>query len=138
MKVSYRRIEEVVANIAAVKILVPVNYGEDDMPNDFPHRHGDMWDVTINADTGQIRDWPAGVEHKLHMKVTDCGTYTLLGDDGRALFCIEQDYVPHGVVPGEYGDYVILDIGPDGVIRNWPKAFNLDRDSWPGLFIEED
>ena len=32
---------------------------------------------------------------------------------------IVQDYVPHGVVPGEYGDYVILKIDK-GRIVNWP------------------
>jgi hypothetical protein len=30
-----------------------------------------------------------------------------------------QDYVPHEIVPGEYGDYVELEINSDGAIDNW-------------------
>lgn len=138
MQVTFKRVEEVTTNIATVKIELPVQYGDEDMPSNFPHRYKDLWCVAINADTGQIRNWPAGVEHKLHMKVTDGGTYTLLDDDGAEISHIEQDYVPHGVIPGDYGDYVILDIGPDGVIRNWPKKFDLSRDSWPGITHDQD
>jgi hypothetical protein len=34
---------------------------------------------------------------------------------------IEQNYVPHGLIPGEYGDYVSLKINEQGIITNWPK-----------------
>ena len=138
MRVAFNRVESVTTNIVAVRIALPVKYGEEDMPNNFPYRHGDMWSVVINADTGQISNWPAGVAHKLHMKVTDGGTYELLNIDGRVVLAIEENYVPHGVIPGEYGDYVILDIGPDGVIRNWPKRFDLSRDPWPGMSHDQD
>ena len=36
-----------------------------------------------------------------------------------------QDYVPHGLVPGEWGDYVHLKIDATGKITNWPTKISL-------------
>ena len=33
----------------------------------------------------------------------------------------EDDYVPNAVIPGEWGDYIDLQIAADGTITNWPK-----------------
>ena len=49
------------------------------------------------------------------MKVVDMGTYRAIVGE------VVEDYVPHGVIPGEYGDYVDFDIDENGVITNWPK-----------------
>ena len=112
-------------DIRLIKLSLPVRYDDDDMPFDFPFRTGDLWEVTVDIDTGKIQEWPEGVEHDLSMKVCDCGTYALyeICENGtpRHVACIEEDYVPHGVVPGKYGDYVELDIKGDGTIANWPK-----------------
>jgi siroheme synthase len=75
----------------------------------------------------QLREngWPQGVEGRFYMKVVDEGTYTLInlqGDTRTVVACKQGDYVPHGVVPGEYGDYVHLKINGHGVITNWPKS----------------
>jgi phosphoribosylformylglycinamidine (FGAM) synthase PurS component len=59
------------------------------------------------------------------MKVRDRGSYTLLDPQMQTIAKIEQDYVPHGVIPGSYGDYIELDIDANGKIRNWPKSFDL-------------
>lgn len=104
-------------NITHVKVCLPVRYGEEDIPNNAPMRQGDMWNATINIGTGQIEAWPKGETLDLHMKVCDSGIYQLL--DGEHVISEMQDYVPHGVIPGEYGDYVVLDIDSDGVIQNW-------------------
>jgi len=118
MKIRARIPREI--NIQFVFVRVPVRYGEDDMPKSFPGRMGDMWEARINIDTGWIQHWPQGVAHKLHMKVCDQGCYELQDENQRTIASIDRDYVPSWI-PGEYGDYIIFDIGPDGVIKNWDK-----------------
>ena len=34
---------------------------------------------------------------------------------------LHHEYVPLGVVPGAYDDYVSLCIDENGIIANWPK-----------------
>lgn len=113
--------------IAYVRISVPVRYEEEDIPNDFPLRVGDTWSASVDMDTGKIHGWPIGKAGSLEMKVCDEGTYTLYGKDGNLMATREQDYVPHGVVPGEYGDYIKLEINADGIITNWRKAPNIEQ-----------
>lgn len=108
-------------DIRSVVLNLPVRYDDEDMPYDFPHRDGDVWCVEVLVDSGQILDWPDDVEHDLYMKVTDSGSYELRDAGGNGLAGIHQDYVPHGLVPGEWGDYVHLKIGGGGVITNWPE-----------------
>lgn len=105
-------------NVTHVRVSLPVRYEEEDIPNDAPMRSRDMWNATIELDTGYVLDWPKGKSLDLRMKVCDSGIYTLLDEDGRVVAEI-QDYVPHCVIPGEYGDYVELDIDSEGVIQNW-------------------
>lgn len=114
-------------DIAFVGVNVPVRYDEEDMPNDYPFRLGKTWDVLINADTGQIQGWPESYKEPLdlHMKVVDGGTYTLLNKDRQIIASVDQDYVPHGVIPGSYGDYIEFRIDGKGKILNWPKNFDL-------------
>ncbi len=118
MKAKVKTVQEV--GIKSVVINVPVRYEEEDIPNDFPFRQGEIWSAEVNIDTGQIQGWPKGEAKDLYMKVCDGGSYNLIGDQGQTV-ATRQDYVPHGVVPGEYGDYIDLKINADGVITNWPK-----------------
>lgn len=108
-------------NITHVLVNLPVRYDEEDIPNDFPLREGKMWNAKIEIDTGKIENWPVGQVGEFYMKVVDEGMYRLLDDKGAVVAAIEQDYVPHGVIPGEYGDYVDFNIDVGGVITNWPK-----------------
>ena len=107
--------------VSSILITVPVRFEEEDIPNDFPLRSVDVWEAKVAVDTGRIVGWPSGKTGDLYMKVCDEGTYTLLGLDGQVLAARRQEYVPHGIVPGEYGDYIDLKINADGVITNWPK-----------------
>lgn len=111
-------------NIRTIIVSLPVNYEEEDIPNDFPGRCGKNWTAAIDVDTGRIRSWPFGKSGDLYMKVTDGGSYKLISDDGR-LIAERNDYVPHGVIPGDYGDYVDLKINADGTITNWPKKMDF-------------
>lgn len=113
-------------DVPYVHVTLPVRYEEEDIPNDFPLRDGDTWAATIEIDTGRILEWPKGIEGKIgNMKVCDEGIYTLLDTDKNEIRTLES-YVPHGLIPGEYGDYVALDIGADGIIKNWPKNLSLN------------
>lgn len=126
MKFTVRR--TVTLDVKYVRLSVAVRYDDDDMPYDFPFRVNDLWDVTIDIDTGRILDWPQGVSHDLCMKVCDDGSYWLLSEDKSVVSAIENDYVPHSVIPGSYGDYIELDIDPTGLIRNWDP--DLEEDGW--------
>lgn len=119
MKLTIMR--PVTIEVDAIRCVVPVNYGTEDMPEDYPHRTCDTWDVTFDVETGQIRDWPEGVEPlDLHMKVVDGGMYYMLhGDDVVAR--MEEQYVPDYFPDVHYGDYIIFDIDGNGRITNWQQ-----------------
>lgn len=95
---------------------------DDDMPSDFPLLNDAKteWRAKVDIDTGVIEGWPQGEARKMFVKVCDAGIYTLLDAAGNELARLDG-YVPHGVVPGEYGDYVSLAIDETGRITNWPK-----------------
>ena len=131
MKTTIKVEKEV--DIKTVKMSVAVRYEEEDMPNDFPFRTGDMWSVEIDIDKGQILEWPEGVEHNLHMKVTDNGSYYLYDIYGDLVASIEDNYVPNGLIPGSYGDYIEMEIDANGIIKNWPK-----HPSFKDFFTDED
>jgi len=112
--------------VTQIRLSLPVRYAEEDISNDFPMRNRDTWNATVELDTGRILGWPQGIHGHVYMKVCDGGSYTLLDKDGKNIAEIECNYVPHGVVPGEYGDYIDLQIDATGTITNWPKKPNLD------------
>lgn len=119
MKVTVTKPVEI--DVKTIRISAAVRYEEEDMPNDFPFRKGDVWDITVDVETGKIKDWPEGVEYDLHMKVCDCGSYWLYDANGQMVGWIDENYVPNGIVPGSYGDYIEMQIAADGTITNWPK-----------------
>lgn len=97
-----------------------VNGVEDEDGSLIPCRLGDMWRPTINLETGQIEDWPEGTTASIHYKVCDAGVYTLLSESGEHV-ATKDGYVPSMLSPKDngFGDYIIMDIGADGVIENW-------------------
>ena len=92
-----------------------------------PCRNGDGWCPVIDLRTGQIEGWPAGTVADIHYKVCDDGDYSLLADDRRVIASIDG-YVPEILSPKSpgYGDYVIMNVGPDGVIA----GFRVVLDEW--------
>jgi hypothetical protein len=63
---------------------------------------------------------------KIHLKVCDNFTASLVDGNGQVIHEQDDGYVP-SFMPGEhFGDYVILDIDVDtGMILNWPKSPRL-------------
>jgi len=124
-------------DIRFVKINIHIRYlgdgDDDDVSPSFPLIQGSQWKATVDVDTGVIEGWPQGVIGDIHVKAADAGIYTLIDSDGNAV--AEKDgYVPNGLIPGEYGDYVDLEIDETGKITNWPRKpdfsdfFNEDDD----------
>jgi len=133
MKITItRRVTEEV-EVGSIYLKIPVEYEEEDIPNDFPFRTGDVWDISFTPD-GQIIGWAEeheewfaknqgnenmeGLVFNFQMKVCDAGHYEVRDSKGVALLVISDDYVPHSLIPGEFGDYVELDISSTGEILN--------------------
>ena len=113
MKIEIPTTKEI--DIRFVKIILPMRYGDEDVPYAFPLRTGDIWEALIDTDTGRIQNWPRGQSGRMATKVCDAGIYILLDADGREI-ARREDYVPHSLIPGKYGDYVDLNIDADGTI----------------------
>jgi len=105
-------------DVKYLSIALPVRYEDDDMPFDAPLRIANMWVATIILDEGRIKDWPQGSTLEFDMKVCDSGIYVLRDENCKEVARLE-DYVPHGILPGDYGDYVELKIDGTGKITNW-------------------
>lgn len=92
-----------------------------------PLRRGDLWCPTIELATGRVMDWPLGTVAKIHYKVCDEGQYWLTSSKHRAKY--RGDYVPDvlGVDGASYGDYVIMTVGADGIIKGWRGDIDLSE-----------
>lgn len=110
-----------------LEMYVNVRYEEEDIPNDAPFRSGDTWGGIIDLKEKRFIDWPEGKPLKIeYMKVCDEGTYKLF--DSKMLPIVERNgYVPNSLLPGDYGDYLSLDIDEKGNITNWLKGANLSN-----------
>lgn len=109
-----------------------VNGVEDVDGTLIPFRDGDRWCPTIRLADGLVLGWPAGMEARIHYKVCDDGNYQLR--DANHLLVAERldNYVPNDFLcHGDegYGDYIILDIGGDGIIKGWKRP-EVDADDW--------
>ena len=101
---------------------------DDDMPTTTPmlNEGKTSWVAFVDIDTGKIKDWPEGTSCEFFVKVCDAGTYTLFDDEGCTV-AVKEGYVPNGLIPGQYGDYVDLKINEEGIITNWPKTISIDE-----------
>ena len=121
-----RKTVEIVSVIIDVKMRYVGDSEDDDVPTDFPMLNGDHWKVKVGVDTGIIEGWPKGREQYLHTKVCDAGLYTLIDDSGDVV-SVRDGYVPNSLVPGDYGDYIIMNIDGDGKIKEWPENPCVDE-----------
>lgn len=132
-------------DVAAIKVSAQVRYWEDAKVGDaqdedgtkIPLRNGDYWEPIIDLDTGRIRNWPEGVEADVHYKVCDAGYYELLDSQGRSVAFIDG-YVPDILSPAGsgYGDYIIMEIGGDGVIADWRADIYPEDWKWQTAHID--
>lgn len=134
-------LEKKTVDIKTLEIKAKVRYWEDAVVNGepdtdgdrIPCRNGNMWCPVIEVDTGRIKNWIPGVTADIHFKVCDAGSYYLLDDSGKIVLQIEQDYVPNKLVPGEYGDYIIMQVAENGMITDWPTHPSFENFPQPEL-----
>lgn len=102
-----------------------VNGVEDTDGTLIPCREGDTWTPVIDLETGRIENWPQGTKASIHYKVCDDGAYELHDADGGLVKRI-TGYVIKMMCPKEngFGDYVIMDVYPDGLIEDWKVDLN--------------
>jgi hypothetical protein len=102
-----------------------VNGVEDTEGTLIPCREGDNWCPVIDLETGKIENWPEGTSASIHYKVCDEGRYTLLDRDGDDVKSVDGYVITMMCPEGEgFGDYVIMNVGPDGQIENWKVDFS--------------
>lgn len=72
---------------------------------------------------------------KIHLKVRDRFTASLVSDSGNIIYNQLDGYVPDFMPDDHFGDYVILDIDIDtGQITNWTQPYASEIEEW----IKED
>lgn len=109
--------------------------GQEDTDGVIPFRQGDLWIPVIELSTGEVVDWPQGMEAKVHYKVCDAGEYWLLDENKNRIAKYTDYYVPNSILcigDNGYGDYIIFTIGTDGKIVNW-KNPSLNEEHWEGV-----
>ena len=100
-------------SVKFIEIVVEVEYGDEDIPYDFPGRSGTkaMW--MIDIDEKRILDYENEKNVSLDMKV-DGGTYTLIDENGEDVVKLTKEYAPHGL--SKSGVYLTFDIDKDGFL----------------------
>lgn len=109
--------------------------GEEDGAGRVPLKEGDRWRPTIELATGAVLNWPAGTTADIHYKVCDDGEYWLLDERKARTAKWKGYYVPNDILcvgDNGYGDYIILNVGPDGLIKGW-EAPVLEVSEWRPL-----
>lgn len=106
--------------------------GEEDTGGKIPLRNGALWEPVIELATGQVQNWPEGVEADIHYKVCDAGEYWLQNEAGERIGKWKGYYVPNDFLcigDNGYGDYIIFKVGGDGKIIGWEKPC-IDSEEW--------
>jgi len=108
-----------------------VNGVQDDEGTLIPFRSGDLWKPRIDLETGRVLDWQEGTTAKIHYKVCDAGEYWI-EDEAGDIYKWTGDYVPNDFLcHGDrgYGDYIIFNVGADGLIEKYRKP-DVDENEW--------
>ena len=145
-------------NIKYMRLVLPIRYGEEDIPKFFPWRNEDILDITYDIRTGEIYnpenkrivtgaiiEWNnktkrvnrdklkfKGIYELNDLKVVDEGSYYLLDECFNVLYALEQEYVPDSYsVDGEFDDYINLHID-----LNNCKILNLKQNATFKEFLD--
>lgn len=99
-----------------------VNGIKDEDGTLIPCRENDRWKPIIDIETGKVLNWEIGKTADIHYKVCDDGVYSLISEKHGIVFQ-KDGYVPIFLdLTGEsYGDYLIMKIDENGMIKNWDK-----------------
>ncbi len=118
-----------IGDITRIEIEAEVRYWEDAAINGrddsdgslIPFRRGNNWCPAIRIADGYIVGWPDGMQAEIHYKVCDGGNYWLTNDAGARIAKLKSEYVPDflDTSGSGFGDYIVLNVGPDGKIEGW-------------------
>lgn len=119
MKVTVYKPVELEIHTVRIEVKLHDDVSES-LPKHLFNDDGEL-DLLIEVDTGKVVSWQGSEPVNIHDKVCDNGVYTLFGSDGLEVVKIDNYYVPNKLIPGDYGDYINLEINSDGFVTNWPK-----------------
>ena len=109
-----------------------VNGVEDHDGSLIPFGDGKLWKPVIRLSDGVVLNWPDSVEADVHYKVCDQGLYWLLDEHQKRILKWNGDYVPDAFLCMDgsgFGDYIVMQIGRDGSIKNWKVPY-VDMERW--------
>jgi len=96
-----------------------------------PCRDGAFWKPIIELSSGKIINWELGKSANIHYKVCDQGEYFLLDANQKKIKKYNGYYVPDEVLCVDdegYGDYIIMSVDMDGVIKNYKPI--IEENKW--------
>ena len=136
MKVNVTKTETKEHDLKEVRVFCHPRYWEDTSINGvedtegdlIPFREGEALKFTIDIDLGKIKDWPSDKEAKIHYKVCDRFSYSVINSDGDIVKTEEDEYMPNFMPNDHYGDYLIMNIDNEGNIENWKPNFDCLSD----------
>lgn len=144
LSMKWHRMRPTPEDVKTIKVTVYPGYWEDAWVNDkrddadnpeIPFSNGDKWEIEIDRETGNIRNWPKGVTAKTHYKSVDQNEIELIGQEGESV-CSYDGYVPDflSVYDSGYGDYVLIEIDGNGHI----KDFNFTQQDIDELYGDDE
>lgn len=109
-----------------------VNGVSDEDGKLIPCRVGDIWQPSVDIDTGIIQNWEQGTTAEIHYKVCDCCCWLLFDDSGNIVLSVEDGYVPNTLCPKATpdGDYIVMDIDQNGKIDKWNFDIDDFQEDW--------
>jgi len=97
---------------------------EDTQGDLIPCRDGEYWKPLIEVETGKIVNWEQGKTAKIHYKSCDDNLFKLLDENKNVITSIDGYVIDMMCPVGEgYGDYVIMNIDENGIIKDWEADF---------------
>lgn len=111
---------------------IPIYYGDlnwSEKDNEFCNKYysnADILSIKIDIENGIVTDWAyqeLNNVFSIYAKVRDEGTYRLYDNQHNEIVSY-QGYVPDilSCVDEGYGDYLSMDISPDGRIDKWNSS----------------
>lgn len=119
MKVEVYKLTELEIHTVRIEVELHDDVSES-LPKHLFNDDGEL-DLLIEVDTGKVVSWQGDVPVSIYDNIRDGGVYTLFDSNGKEVGNIDNYYVPNELIPGDYGDYINLEISADGIVTNWPK-----------------
>lgn len=111
---EYRDFEEFKKDYPSLVMTQPPYYRGD------PKEGTETIVLDIDLETGEVKNWPAGVEHGFYDKIVDTGRWEILDNDGN-IVASKTDYVLSclQIEDEGWGDYLEFIVDENGLIIGW-------------------